>query len=203
MVCSGCRWSLNFLVEAMAKSRIAMRREAEAAEAAGLETAPKKGRKSAEEKAESGGKRAARGEKKDAAAKKKKAAKPRTRRAREQMQRRRIVWVVYSSTMREEGRFLYYEKDKAEELLETLLARGKRKYFMQPLKETLNPDGTPMIQVVAPQPEEDVDEEVRVDAEVEPAEDVEFDGLEMDAEEGEESLDGEAEGESEEAPAEP
>lgn len=119
------------------------------------------------------------------------------------MQRRRIVWVVYSSTMREEGRFLYYEKDKAEELLETLLARGKRKYFMQPLKETLNPDGTPMIQVVAPQPEEDVDEEVRVEAEVEPAEDVEFDGLEIDAEEGEETLDGEAEAETEETPAEP
>ncbi|MFN5196816.1 MAG: hypothetical protein ACK5X8_04905 [Planctomyces sp.] len=187
----------------MAKSRIAMRREAEAAEAAGLDTTAKKSRKSAEEKAESGGRKAARGDKKDAAAKKKKVAKPRTRRAREQMQRRRIVWVVYSSTMREEGRFLYYEKDKAEELLQTLLARGKRKYFMQPLKETLNPDGTPIIQVVAPPPEEDLDEEVRPEAEIEPAEDLELEELEIEAEEGEEAIEGDGEAEAEEVPVDP
>lgn len=180
-----------------------MRREAEAAEAAGLETPAKRTRKSAEEKAESSGRKTARGDKKDAAAKKKKVAKPRTRRAREQMQRRRIVWVVYSSTMREEGRFLFYEKDKAEELLQTLLARGKRKYFMQPLKETLNPDGTPIIQVVTPPPEEDLEEEVRPEAEIEPAEDIELEELEMEGEEGEEGLEGDAEGEAEEAPVEP
>jgi len=177
-----------------------MRREAEAAEATGLETTAKKSRKPADEKAEAGGKKAARGEKKDApakkkkdvAAKKKRVAKPRTRRAREQMQRRRVVWVVYSSTMREEGRFLFYEKDKAGEFLETLLARGKRKYFMQPLKETLNPDGTPIIQVVAPPPEDDV-EEVRPDAEVEPAEDdLELEELEIEAEEGEEGVEAES-----------
>lgn len=187
----------------MAKSRIAMRREAEAAEAAGLDTTAKKSRRSADEKAEAGGKKTARGEKKDAAAKKKKVAKPRTRRAREQMQRRRIVWVVYSSTMREEGRFLFYEKDKADELLETLLARGKRKYFMQPLKETLNPDGTPIIQVVTPPPEDDVEEEVRPEAEIEPAEDLELEELEIEAEEGEESLESDAEGEAEESPVDP
>ncbi|MFN5076171.1 MAG: hypothetical protein ACK5MO_11305 [Planctomyces sp.] len=187
----------------MAKSRIAMRREAEAAEAAGLDTTATKSRKSAEEKAESGGKTAARGDKQDAAAKTQKVAKPRTRRAREQMQRRRIVWVVYSSTMREEGRFLYYEKDKAEELLQTLLARGKRKYFMQPLKETLNPDGTPIIQVVAPPPEEDLDEEVRPEAEIEPAEDLELEELEIEAEEGEEAIEGDGEAEAEEVPVDP
>lgn len=190
---------LKVWYQAMAKSRIAMRREVEAAEAAEADGVKKKSRKSSgDEKAEGGKKKASKGDKKDAAAKKKKVAKPRTKRAKEQMQRRRIVWVVYSSTMREEGRFLYYEKDKAEELLANLLAKGKRRYFMQPLKEALNPDGTPIVQVVAPPPEEEVEEEVKVDAEVEPGDDIDLDvELEIDGEEGEEAA--EEGGEAEEA----
>ncbi len=189
------------LVGTMAKSRLAMRREVEAAEAAETETtAKKKSRKSADgaEKTESGSKKRATKGEKDGAPKKKKVAKPRTKRAKEAMQRRRIVWVVYSSTMREEGRFLYHEKDKAEELLATLLGRGKRRYFMQPVKEALNPDGTPIIQVVVPPPEEELEEEVKVDAEIEGAEDIDLDAeLEIDEEPEE------AEAEAEEAPPEP
>ena len=182
----------------MAKSRLAMRREVEAAEAADADGVKKKSRKSSEEKTETGGKkRATRGDKKDAAAKKKKAAKPRTKRAKEQMQRRRIVWVVYSSTMREEGRFLYFGKDKADELLNTLLAKGKRRYFMQPMKEALNPDGTPILQAVMTPPDEDLDEEIRPDVEVEGAEDIDLDvELDIEGEEVEEA--GEAEGDVEE-----
>lgn len=190
--------------QTMAKSRLAMRREVEAAEAAeaSTESVKKKTRKTGEEKAESSGrKKAARGDKKDAAAKKKKAARPRTKRAREQMQRRRIVWVVYSNAMREEGRFLFYEKDKAEELLNTLMARGKRRYFMQPVKEQLNADGTPVVQVVVAPPEDDAEDEVRAVIEPEVAEDLDLDAdLELDGEEGEEAAEVEGEVDEEVVP---
>jgi hypothetical protein len=190
--------------QTMAKSRIAMRREVEAAEAAeaAAGTAPKKTRKAASDKAESSGrKKASKGDKKDAAARKKKAARPRTKRAREQMQRRRIVWVVYSNAMREEGRFLFYEKEKAEELLNTLMARGKRRYFMQPIKEQLNADGTPVVQVTAPPPEEELEEEVRTEIEPEAAEDLDIDAeLEIDGEDVEEGGDVEGEPEEEAVP---
>lgn len=182
----------------MAKSRLSMRREVEAAEAAEAESTAKKktSRKSADgaEKAEGTPKKRATKGDKDGAPKKKKVAKPRTKRAKEAMQRRRIVWVVYSSTMREEGRFLYHEKEKADELLATLLGRGKRRYFMQPVKEALNPDGTPIIQVVVPPPDEDLDEEVKIDPEVEVAEDIDLDA-ELELDEEPEEAEGEAEAE--------
>ncbi len=166
-----------------------MRREVEAAEAAEAETGVKKkaSRKTSEEKGEGTPKKRASKADKDGAPKKKKAAKPRTRRAKEAMQRRRLVWVVYSSTMREEGRFLFHEKEKADELLATLLGRGKRRYFMQPVKEALNADGTPMISVAMPAPDEDV-EEAKIDPEVEVAQDIDIDAdieIEDEAEEGE------------------
>ena len=153
-----------------------MRREVEAAEAAEAETGVKKkaSRKTSDEKGEGTPKKRASKADKDGAPKKKKAAKPRTRRAKEAMQRRRLVWVVYSSTMREE-------------LLATLLGRGKRRYFMQPVKEALNADGTPMISVAMPAPDEDV-EEAKIDPEVEVAEDIDIDAdieIEDEAEEGE------------------
>lgn len=173
-----------------------MRREVEAAEAAEAETGVKKkaSRKTSEEKGEgTAKKRASKGDK-DGVPKKKKAAKSRTRRAKEAMQRRRLVWVVYSSTMREEGRFLFHEKEKADELLATLLGRGKRRYFMQPVKEALNPDGTPMIQAAATPPDEDAEEEVKIEAEV--AEDIDLDA---DIEIEDEVEEAEAEGDAEEA----
>ncbi len=168
-----------------------MRREVEAAEAAEAETGVKKkaSRKTSDEKGEGTPKKRASKADKDGVPKKKKAAKPRTRRAKEAMQRRRMVWVVYSSTMREEGRFPFHEKERADELLATLLGRGKRRYFMQPVKEALNPDGTPMIQSPATTvPDDDMDDEVKVDPEVEVAEDIDLDAdleLEEEAEETE------------------
>ena len=47
--------------------------------------------------------------------------------------------------MREEGRYLYHEREAAEEKLAALLAKGKRRYFIQPIKEPLDADGNPMI----------------------------------------------------------
>ena len=110
----------------MAKSRLSMRREVEAAEA--IEATPAK-KKVAKKKAA-----------------KKKSTATRTRKKKADVPaRRRLIWVLYSSTMREEGRFLYHERDKAEEKLQALLSKGKRRYFLQPIKEALDADGNPMI----------------------------------------------------------
>lgn len=116
----------------MAKSRLSKRREAEAAEALEESAPAKKKKKAAKKKAT-----------------RKKAATSRARRAKEVAPRRRLVWVVYSSTMREEGRYPYHERDKAEEKLEQLLAKGKRRYFIQPIKEPLDSEGNPMTEEVA------------------------------------------------------
>lgn len=185
--------SLNIccLVGNMAKSRLSMRREVEAAEAAEAGTGKKKAtRKTAGDTAEGAPKkRAKKGDSDPAAPKKRKAAKPRTKRAKEAMQRRRLIWVVYSSTMREEGRFLYHEKDKADELLATLLGRGKRRYFMQPMKEALNADGTPVVQSGAAIATDEIDEEdVKAEVDADAVDEVDMDAeLEGDEEETEET----------------
>lgn len=181
--------NISCLVGNMAKSRLSMRREVEAAEAADADSGKKKAtRKSAGDAAEGTvKKRAKKGEKDPAAPKKRKAAKPRTKRAKEAMQRRRLIWVIYSSTMREEGRFLYHEKDKADELLATLLGRGKRRYFMQPMKEALNADGTPVAQSGSLVVADDIDEdEVKVEVDPEAADEIDLDAdLEGEDEESE------------------
>ena len=123
----------------MAKSRLSMRREVEAAEA--LEEAPAK-KKVAKTKTTKTTK--AKAPKKATGPKKKAAPRPRKKKS-EMPARRRLVWVVYSSTMREEGRFLYHERDKAEERLNSLLSKGKRRYFIQPIKEALDSEGQPMV----------------------------------------------------------
>ncbi len=51
--------------------------------------------------------------------------------------RLRLMWGVFSSTLKEEARFPYEQKKEAEQKLAQLLARGKRLYFMQPIKEPI------------------------------------------------------------------
>jgi hypothetical protein len=105
----------------MAKSRAELRRMVEAAEA--LEKASPK-------------------------AKKKATRKKATRRAREKApERKRAVWVLYSSSMKEEGRYPYDQKEAAEEKLAALRARGKRLYFMQMVKELITDGTTPVVPV--------------------------------------------------------
>lgn len=100
----------------MARSRLELRREAEAAEAR-------------EKVAGDGGTKAK---------KPRKAPAKRTSRAKAKaVQRKRLVWVVYSGTMKEEGRFAYDQKDAAEEKLETLRSKSKKLYFLQPVKELI------------------------------------------------------------------
>jgi hypothetical protein len=51
--------------------------------------------------------------------------------------RKRLVWGVFSSSMKEEGRFPYAEREAAEARAVELAAKHKRTYFVQPIKEPL------------------------------------------------------------------
>lgn len=69
-------------------------------------------------------------------AKKKPAAK--TKRTKTKLVvRKRFLWGVYSSSMKEEGRFPYADREAAEARLEELAAKHKRTYFIQPIKEPI------------------------------------------------------------------
>lgn len=52
-------------------------------------------------------------------------------------ERKRAVWVLYSSSMKEEGRYPYDQKEAADERLAVLQGRGKKLYFMQMVKELI------------------------------------------------------------------
>ena len=113
-------------------SRQELRKQAEAAEAAGLDDESPKKKK----------------------VKKKKAAKKRaTRKVKDAvLERKRLVWVIYTATLREEARFPYDQRKQAEEKLKQLLAKGKRTYFLQPVKELVSGEPAP---VPVEEPEEE------------------------------------------------
>jgi hypothetical protein len=93
-----------------------MRRQAEAAEAE-EKSSPKK-----------------KATKKKKATRKKKAAKADIR--------RRLVWGVFTGSMKEESRFPYDQRDAAVERIEQLRAKNAKKlYFIQPVKEPLDAEG--------------------------------------------------------------
>lgn len=92
-------------------SRLSKRREVEAAEAQG-ET-PKKKRKQSAKKTTT------------------------TRRKAKAAERKRLVWGVFSSSLKEEARFPYDQRKEAEKKLKQLLDKGKRTYFLQPIKEVI------------------------------------------------------------------
>jgi hypothetical protein len=90
-----------------------MRRQAEAAEAE-EKSSPKK-----------------KATKKKKATRKKKSAKADVR--------RRLVWGVFTGSMKEESRFPYDQRDAAEERIEQLRAKNAKKlYFIQPVKEPVD-----------------------------------------------------------------
>lgn len=97
-------------------SRLSKRREAEAAEAAEADGSTTK-------------------KKRKKATRKKKATT--TRRKAKATERKRLVWGVFSGTLKEEARFPYDQKKEAEAKLEQLLSKGKRLYFIQPIKEVI------------------------------------------------------------------
>lgn len=73
-----------------------------------------------------------------AAPKAKKAAAPKAKRTREKpVARKRLIWVVYNGSMKEEGRFPYDQRAGAEEKIEQLRQKSKKLYFIQPVKEVI------------------------------------------------------------------
>jgi hypothetical protein len=75
-------------------------------------------------------------------------------------ERKRLLWGVFSGTLKEEGRFLWNEKDKAEEKLALLRSKSKKLYFIQPIKESISSDSArPADEAPAPADEEEVVEE--------------------------------------------
>lgn len=68
--------------------------------------------------------------------KKKAAARPKRTKTKVVV-RKRLVWGVFSSTLKEEGRYPYGERDAAEARAEELAVRHKRTYFVQPIKEPI------------------------------------------------------------------
>jgi hypothetical protein len=68
--------------------------------------------------------------------KKKAAAKPKRSKVKV-IVRKRLLWGVFSSSLKEEGRFPYADKDGAESRAAELAAKHKRTYFVQPIKEPL------------------------------------------------------------------
>ena len=69
-------------------------------------------------------------------AKKKTARKKRTAKKKAPL-RRKIVWGVYSSSMKEEARFPFEERTQAEKKASQLKARSKKMYWVQPIKEEI------------------------------------------------------------------
>jgi len=91
------------------------RREHEAAEKQGKTKAPKK--------------TAAKKGTKTTTARKRKTKAP---------ERKRLLWGVFSGTLKEEGRFAWNERDKADEKLALLRSKSKKLYFIQPIKESIS-----------------------------------------------------------------
>lgn len=53
-------------------------------------------------------------------------------------ERKRLIWGVFSGSLKEEARFPYDQRAAAEERLEQLRAKGKKSYFIQPIKEVIS-----------------------------------------------------------------
>lgn len=77
------------------------------------------------------------GAEKPAKAKKAAAKKP-TRRKAKVPDRKRLSWGVFSGTLKEEARFAYDQRAEADEKLEQLRSKGKKLYFIQPIKEIIS-----------------------------------------------------------------
>ena len=122
-----------------------LRAEAEAAEALGLDD-----KKAVKKKAA-----------------KKKAATKRTRKS-AKTERKRLSWGILTGTLKEEARFPYDQKEAAEEKLAALLAKGRRLYFMQPIKENLSAEAPPPVD---PLEEDEENRPKVVDPDAEPDED--------------------------------
>lgn len=115
-----------------------------------------------------------------------KAAAPRVKKVKEKPQiRKRLLWVVYSGSMKEEGRYPYDQRAAAEEKIEQLKLKSKKMYFIQPVKEIIGADGVAV--PIAPAPIDIDDEPVKPKKKVVKSDDDEDDGdAESDDDDGDE-----------------
>ncbi|MGQ0635181.1 MAG: hypothetical protein ACT4QC_11265 [Planctomycetaceae bacterium] len=68
----------------------------------------------------------------------KKKAAPKAKRGKSKVVlRKRLMWGVFSSSLKEEGRFPFADKEAAENRAAELTQRHKRTYFIQPIKEPI------------------------------------------------------------------
>lgn len=121
----------------MASRLLQKRIEAEAAEKRGVKDTPSKAKKAT---------KGTTAKKKTTTSRKRKVKAP---------ERKRILWGVFSGTLKEEGRYPYDQHDKALERLEQLRAKSKKMFFIQPIKELLSAEGTGSVPLAG-----DVDEEL-------------------------------------------
>ncbi len=91
----------------------------------------------AEKQGKSSATEAGAGEKKKVKDPKKKAAAKPKRSKVKVLVRKRMLWGVFSSSLKEEGRFPYSERDAADARAADLAAKHKRTYFVQAIKEPL------------------------------------------------------------------
>ncbi|MFT4557780.1 MAG: hypothetical protein ACI8P0_002565 [Planctomycetaceae bacterium] len=158
----------------MAKSRLELRREYDAAEAAGItddddgEATPKKKKKATRKKA----------------APRKVREKP--------PERKRAVWVLYSGSMKEEGRYPYDQKEAADERLAVLQGRGKKLYFMQMVKELITgtADGVKVVEPVLDEEDEVVIVKKAAPKDADALGDVEVDDADFEEEEDDDEAEG-------------
>lgn len=61
-----------------------------------------------------------------------------TRKKSKAPERKRLSWVIYSGTQKEFARFPYDQKAEAEAKLEEVKAKGRKHYYLQPVKELLS-----------------------------------------------------------------
>ncbi|MFP6767078.1 MAG: hypothetical protein VB859_02835 [Planctomycetaceae bacterium] len=62
----------------------------------------------------------------------------RKKRAAKEPARFRLIWGVYSSSMKEESRFSYNQRKEAEKKTEQLKAKSKKLYWIQPIEEEIS-----------------------------------------------------------------
>ncbi len=88
---------------------------------------------------------------------KKKAAPASRKRKTKAPERKRVLWGVFSGTLKEEGRYPYDQREEAEKRLEQLRAKSKKLFFIQPIKEFLSASGEATTVSLAGDVEEELD----------------------------------------------
>ena len=102
-------------------------------------------------------------------------------------ERKRLMWGVFSGTLKEEGRYNWDEKEKAEERLALLRSKSKKLYFIQPIKESISDSVRPSDDTIpAIDDDEVLDDEAIAEADADADADDDEDFEDDDADDSEE-----------------